>query len=453
MSELSELLEKFRKSTNNELGKKLSLQRNVKDKDVIELLNLIDFEQKEEASILLNLLINNYLAPKKTTSNKSLDEIYKPLPHLTLQNQNHNLDEFYVNFHLAMPENLRKMYLERMFNTIFHKKSSKYLERFMELSDRIDTFVKNEKTSVSESDPLAKAILDQDLHALNSLINTGIPLNEPFSNLSDPLLINRTPLMAVLQLDNDDMANSLLNIGEDLNINYYNPESIADKQESALSLAILKEKHDLAIRLLSLAEIDISIPNHKPLYNALIKGNFEIASLLIARGENLTREQTKSLINLSIKQHRYDLANYLLQNGATIDSSIMTNALAVAALRKDESILHLLYQYGGKLEASNYERMLKTTSKDPDTQAFLLSCLPLNEGIDEQHPLSKIAIRHIKDMASRKGYTNYLVQLIIARLEDNSECLLPQDLYPLRQGVASLRAGGCFFIPKKKNPQ
>jgi hypothetical protein len=71
MSELSELLEQFRKST-NEQSKQLFLQRNVKDRDVIELLNLINFEQKDEANILLHLLINNYLLPKKTASNNSI---------------------------------------------------------------------------------------------------------------------------------------------------------------------------------------------------------------------------------------------------------------------------------------------------------------------------------------------------------------------------------------------
>lgn len=374
MARLLNLLGQYRDTKNPEI-KRIISQSNptLKIKEVLDLFKHIDFNNKTETSILLKLIDNNFI--KNNKGQQNLPRIYRVAANLAISQHNPAIDNFFVNLSLTLPNRLREHYQEKYFKYLLDKDES--IERYMSLTDRIDTLAQHEVNKYTETDPLANAMLKRDYATIRRLVQEGRSLNQPFTRTSPAILQSQTPLQVAIALEDDEMISIFMNSHTDLNVNYVDPRSW-EEPESALSLAILKGHENTVQALLAIDGIDVSKPAHKPLMNALLKNHFNLASILIERGEKIPPELLRSLLRKSVRLHNDHLTLFLLIQGAKPDETVMKYALDNAIKKNDRSILSLLYQYHGILDKTLYLNKLNESLEKQDWKsvALILATLP-----------------------------------------------------------------------------
>ncbi len=315
----------------------------LKQWDIVKLLFSKGFNPSANGTPIKDDSVKAYYAHFFISDSEAL-KWFGTMPHLLSQNV---IDEFYFNSNL--PElNLTARISDKA------KRTSNVIETLV--SRGLSEFeLKRALKQGVYTDPLFEMTFNLDKkREILTLLKMGVKVPENIK--LSPLLIAMTKGESV---DIKDYINFMA--GDDLNINYVAP---LDRQpqsdvngETALSYAIGKGFFDIAKRFLSRADIDVTLPENKPLFLAASAGNLELISLLLKKGANVDR------------------------------------ALFQAVKSANDNAIRILTSFGAKLTPDEIKTLLLEAIKNKDVASFVLLILKMdaNQYLNDIHMIDTIA--------------------------------------------------------------
>ncbi len=153
-----------------------------------------------------------------------------------------------------------------------------------------------------------------------------------------------------VQLDNARTVQRLLDAGLD-------PNSLSEKGQSGLFVAMRDDAPKVAAALLAHPKINVDLANasnETPLMMAALRGHVALAEQLVARGAAVNRPGWTPL-HYACTGPQTSMAAMLLQRGADIEalSPNRSTPLMMAARYGPESSVELLLSRGAKLQSRN----------------------------------------------------------------------------------------------------
>lgn len=183
-------------------------------------------------------------------------------------------------------------------------------------------------SDLNAQEALEIALWGKNTNLLQVLLKHKAPANATTPITNSSYFRDLTPLMILLKIEQvngenkGEMITALLSADVDIGINHvaheHSDPSFGINGESVLSYAILQGWNGLAQMLITRKDIDITIPNNKPLIQALKIGNYELAKLIYQRDPQkakLPEEEAHLLLMEAVRSNDADKVKYLLEMG------------------------------------------------------------------------------------------------------------------------------------------